>query len=280
MMQGLPDKLIVFTDFSEPSRHAVQVSVELAKRLKRPLDVFHVLTAPPIPSMAGVAMRNELMESAKAEADQTLSSQLKRLEEVHKGTVVKSSVIARLGFEEAVERTAEASPNCLLIFGKKKRSALERVFVGSGLTNLLRRGQVGVPLLLISPDSGPLRISKLLLALNLNSPADESGFDLVEALLELFEARWDLVYASGRKLTDDELEKSLISSLPASLLAKLATINLLDSKEELSDRPAVPGHWVVAFPRRKSMLESLLKGSFSQFLADTQDCNLLLIPEQ
>ncbi|EON75284.1 hypothetical protein ADIS_4455 [Lunatimonas lonarensis] len=280
MILGLPDKLIVFTDFSEPSQHAVQVSVELAKRLKRPLEVFHVLTAPPIPSMAGVAMRNELLESAKAEAELTLSSLVKRLEEAHKATVVKSSVIAKLGFEEAVERTAQASPNCLLIFGKKKRSALERMFVGSGLTSLLRRGEVGVPMLLVSPGSGSLGISKLLLALDLNSPADDSRFDLVEALLELFGVRWDLVYASGRNLTDDELEKSLVNALPASLLAKLETINLLESKEELGDRPAASDQWVVAFPRRKSMLESLLKGSFSQFLAEAQDRNLLLIPEQ
>ncbi|WP_228692055.1 universal stress protein [Lunatimonas sp.] len=280
MIHGLPDKIVALTDFSVSSEQAVERATELAKLLKKPLEIFHVTPVPPIPSMAGSDMRSEILEVVEREAQESLRNYVKGLEERHPGTWISSSLASNVRFEEAVEQLVQRSPNCLLVFGKKKRSALERVFVGSSLTNLLRRGTIRTPMLLVSPDSGPLSVSKLMLTLDLNSKLEEDRFDLVEALLAVFKVRWDLVYATEGKQPDDAaLEKSLVESLPAELLAKMENIYLLESKEEVTIRAKAPDQLIVAFPKRKSIWDSMFKGSFSEFLADNQDQLLLMIPE-
>lgn len=280
MIQGLPNKIVALTDFSPSSDRAVELAAELATQLKKQLYIFHITPIPPVPSMAGAAMRSEILDAVKREAEVSLQQCVKELEARHPGVWVASSLASNVSFEEAVEDLVQSSPNCLLVFGKKKRSALERVFVGSSLTKLLRKGTIKAPMLLVSPESGALRVSKLILALDLKSKLEEERFELVEALLAFFHVHWDLVYATDGKQPDDAtLEQLLVAALPAELITKLENINLLDSKEEIQNRPKAPHQLVVAFPKRKTFWDSLFKSSFSEFLADYQDQLLLLVPD-
>ncbi|WP_209330092.1 universal stress protein [Lunatimonas salinarum] len=280
MIQGLPDKIVALTDFSPSSDQAVELAAELAKRLKKPLEVFHATPVPPVPSMAGADIRSEILDVVEREGEASMRQFVKGLEERHVGTLLSSSVVSNVGFEEAVEQLVQRSPNCLLVFGKKNRSALERIFVGSGLTSLLRSGNVCAPMLLVSPESVPLNVSKLMLALDLKSKLEEERFDLVAGLLAAFKVRWDLVYATeGKPLEDAALEQLLVGSLPADLIAKMENIYLLESKEEIRDRATAADQLIVAFPKRKTIWESIFKGSFSEFLAAHQDRLLLLVPD-
>ena len=282
-MTGLPDQIVSLTDFSETSTNAAGRAAELALLMKRPMTLLHISESISLPSLADASVRNQLMEEDLQLKRTNLQQTADRLKDSFPKLVLTIRLIADPVFDSGIEKFLKEMPASLLVLGKKHRTMLERIFIGSNIKRLLRNGHFTVPLLLIPPTLNRFAMEHLILALNLREKMDETGFSFVQKLISMYGVTLGVVYSQGKEaLSEEEVGAMLKVNLPTAMGEKIQRITLVEAKEDIPTTAYMrerPTDIVVAFPKKKGMLESLVKGSFSEFLADNYEKPLLLIPQ-
>jgi nucleotide-binding universal stress UspA family protein len=129
-----PERILVCTDFSEQSRHALAYAAETARACKSKLLVLHV--GPPIPDITfPLPEATAIQAAAWTETLREREEQIcKRLEQ--EVAAVAESPDAELIYVEgepstAIVHTAESRACDLLVLGSHGRTGLARVLMGS-----------------------------------------------------------------------------------------------------------------------------------------------------
>ncbi|WP_158860784.1 universal stress protein [Lunatibacter salilacus] len=282
-MTGLPDRIVSLTDFSETSNNAAKRAAELALIMKRPMTLLHISESTAIPSLADASLRNQLMEEELEIKGEKLQQVADELTEIYSNLALNIRIIADPVFDTGIERFLTEMPASLLVLGKKHRTTLEKIFIGSNIKRLLRNGHFTVPLLLVPPQLDRFELKHLILAVNLREKMAEIGFSFLEKLIANYGVTLGVVYSQGKDgLSEKEVDAKLKEILPKAMSEKIQSITLVGDKEDIPTTPYVdelPTDIVVAFPGKKGLFESLVKGSFSEYLADNYEKPILLIPQ-
>lgn len=130
-------KICCATDFSEPSRLAMEKAADLAKQFEGELTLVHVLT-PPIPAASDVLVSSRgIAEVAAQEAEDLLP--LWRAEaELRAGLQVKAVFLSGDPAAEIVSHARDESVD-LIVIGTRGRSGISRVVLGSVAERVVRR---------------------------------------------------------------------------------------------------------------------------------------------
>jgi|SRR5262245_4506396 len=130
-------KLLVATDFSEPSVAARRVAVELARRLGAELEIVHV--EEPLPAYAfsegPLPDLPQLQEEVRIWAERELEQQAKEAQAA--GVSVTTAVLLGTPANTIVE-TARTDGADLIVVGSHGRTGLERVLLGSVAERIVR----------------------------------------------------------------------------------------------------------------------------------------------
>ncbi|QEH33781.1 Putative universal stress protein [Aquisphaera giovannonii] len=131
-------RILVPTDFSEHSRHALEYACSLAERFEAELILLHVLSeivpAGPEPLLMPV-MPPEFYEESEARARESLAGSLRP--EWGRPAGVKSAVCWGSPVESIVEYAAEHAAN-LIVIATHGRTGLSHVLLGSVAERIVR----------------------------------------------------------------------------------------------------------------------------------------------
>ncbi len=130
-------KILVATDFSEPSDAARRMAVELARRLGAELEIVHVEEPLPAYAFAEGPLPDlpRLQEEVRSWAERELEQQAKEARDA--GVPVTTAILVGTPANAIVE-TARTDGADLIVVGSHGRTGLERVLLGSVAERIVR----------------------------------------------------------------------------------------------------------------------------------------------
>jgi nucleotide-binding universal stress UspA family protein len=148
-------KVLLATDFSEHSDHALDVACDLAARVDATLELLHVYQVPGVVTATGfVPPPSDAYEAEEASVNAALNTRRRTAETAG---VREVTTHAREGFTvEVILHEAEMGSADLIVVGTHGRTGFRRAFLGSVAENVLRHARrpvLVVPLPPHEPDS-------------------------------------------------------------------------------------------------------------------------------
>lgn len=277
-------KILVPTDFSDNSKHAVRIAASLAKRTKGRVELLHANTAvayaPPLPDYY-VPEAYDMTEYYENAAEELY--EIKR-ELTGSGDYddVKIETVVEEGFlYSTVRRIAEEDRADLIIMGTKGASGATEFFVGSNTEKVIRTAPC--PVLAVPVNSGPIDIKTVILATTLRK--DQANvFKTLAEWQKYYDFEVKVLYLNNPAGldTNEEIEKSVKAFAEASGLKKVTpfisgnTFNeeasiLQFAGQEHADLIAMGTH-------QRQGLSHLLFGSLTEDTANHSDIPVLSIP--
>ena len=141
-------KILFPTDFSNESRPAMELAVEMARKFGAHLTLLHVWTDPLYIGAAGnaYALAPEVLEQAQEEAEQALEKL--RLEVAQAGVPVEALTLEGIA-ADVILAMAHSQSMGLIVMGTHGRSGLTRLLLGSVAERVLRAADC--PVLTVRP---------------------------------------------------------------------------------------------------------------------------------
>lgn len=147
--------ILVPTDFSEGSLHAVRYAVAFAQKFHAKLHLVHVLEIPPgltpdalvHPDLEGkmITLQNYLEKLSQ--------EKFVRIQQYIENKGVKSTTVLAHGApHESIVKTAEAEKADMIIMGTHGRTGLQHFFMGSTAERVVRYAQCPVTVIRIHED--------------------------------------------------------------------------------------------------------------------------------
>lgn len=129
--------LLVATDFSPESRHAIDRAAGLAEAAAARMTVVHALSSGPLDEVRGWLGVERLAEALRAEAERELEAQMAAVRARHPVTIDGEVRVGRV-----LDEILAAADGCdadLLVVGARGASRLRRLALGTTAERLLRR---------------------------------------------------------------------------------------------------------------------------------------------
>src|SRR4051812_4218847 len=141
-------KILFPTDFSNESRPAMEMAIEMAKKFGAHLTLLHVWTDPLYIGAVGnaYALAPELLEQARQEAEHALDKF--RLEVTSAGVPAKAFTLQGIA-ADVILAMAHSQSMDLIVMGTHGRSGLKRFFLGSIAERVIR--EADCPVLTVRP---------------------------------------------------------------------------------------------------------------------------------
>lgn len=141
-------KILFPTDFSNESKPAMELAVELAQKFGAHLTLLHVWTDPLYIGAVGnaYALAPEVLAQAQEEAEHALEKL--RLEVAKAGVPVKAITLEGIA-ADVILAMAHSQNMDLIVMGTHGRSGLKRFFLGSIAEQVLRAAEC--PVLTVRP---------------------------------------------------------------------------------------------------------------------------------
>jgi nucleotide-binding universal stress UspA family protein len=144
----IPRRIVVATDFSECSRRAVDLAVDLAQALRANLEIVHVWELAPFMSM-GIDSGAELVTAIENSARSRLEDEVARVRK----TLPSTTGVLRGGVAwDEIVRVAAEQLGDLIIVGTHGRTGLRRALMGSVASRVVRASKVPVMTVKPSPE--------------------------------------------------------------------------------------------------------------------------------
>ena len=128
-------KILCAVDLSDGSRDALELAVDLAKRIDAELTLVHVFEKPP--PVVGLPLPADLYDRTSREVEEELAAWRARAEQ-RTGMRI-GTVLARGDATEEVLRIADDGKYDLVVTGTHGRSGLKRAIMGSVADKIVRR---------------------------------------------------------------------------------------------------------------------------------------------
>jgi len=213
-MAKLINKILWATDFSDESREALNYVSDFARTFDAKILAVHVVPdfSPVLYNTAPV-MKGELV----SRVDVIKKNMKDRLEDLGRKAEIDFDVLIKEGTAaKRIIETAEEEGADMIVMGRRGRSAIEKLFIGSVANQVLRNSPV--PLLLTKKRPGRNGFRKLLV------PTDFSEFEEIERdyawkLAKAFDA--DLTLLHVLELHDHEFSPRELEDMMAAVLKRL-----------------------------------------------------------
>lgn len=144
----LPQRIVVATDFSECSRHAVDVAVELAQALRAEVEIVHVWQITPLVAVGLEYAPAELVNAVEDAARAQLDAEVKRVQQVLPSC--RGALRGGAAWDEILQAAAEDHAD-LIVMGTHGRTGLSRALVGSVADRVLRASPLPVVTVRFAP---------------------------------------------------------------------------------------------------------------------------------
>src|SRR6188472_4401029 len=162
--------IVCATDLSPESDAVVRVAAALARRLRVPLDLFHVVHVPP--ALPPDLFDRSLIGDLRAVAEAKIEAQAAQL----RAAGVETTTTVRLGFiDDAIAQHATQTNAALLVLGTHSRSGAARAFLGSVAERMIRAAPCPTLIVPANPLSRLVRGKPLSGALRVTAAIDLSA---------------------------------------------------------------------------------------------------------
>jgi len=142
-------KILVPTDFSEPSQAAINLAIDLARQLDAELELFHAQELPAYIFPDGVM---PISPELVADLERTSHAELERLAARAREAGVRASTASAVGAHDAeILRRASESGADLIVMGTHGRTGFRHVLLGSVAERVVRRAPC--PVLTVRPQA-------------------------------------------------------------------------------------------------------------------------------
>jgi nucleotide-binding universal stress UspA family protein len=132
------------TDFSPASRPAFRAAMTLAKRMRRPLVIAHVL-APPVIMMEDAYMPRRVWEQLEQSQRAAAQKQIDRLIRAARANGIRTTSVLLEGVShEQISRAARGRRAEMIVMGTHGRTGLKRLMLGSVAARVLATAQCPV----------------------------------------------------------------------------------------------------------------------------------------
>ncbi len=216
-------KILLPTDFSNNSKHALKIAASLAQRVKGRLELLHTNTAvayaPPLPDYY-VPEAFDMTEYYENAAEQ-LFKMKRELVDSGKYEAVKFETLVEEGFLYAtVRRIAEEDRADLIVMGTKGATGATEFFVGSNTEKVIRTAPC--PVLAVPENSGDFSLKKVVFPTTLRKD-QESVFKLLAEWQKVFPFEVKVLYLNnpGGFDSNEAIEKALNGFIDAAGLKKV-----------------------------------------------------------
>lgn len=213
-MSGFLKKILWATDFSDEAQEALLYADAFAKTFKASLLALHVVPdfSPALYDTAAV-IKGELVKRVNAIKNEAKQ----RLETIKKNKGISYQIIVREGTAaKKIIEIAEEEKADLIVMGKRGKSAIEKLFIGSVANHILRNSPV--PILLTKKKAGKPRFNKILVPTDF-SEQEEKERDFAWKLAKGFDSELMLLHVL--ELHDYEFSPRVLDNMFASLMKRL-----------------------------------------------------------
>ena len=137
------DRIVLPIDGSDPSKNAIRKSLELAKNLKLPIHAIYVID---MSMYSNILTSDQVSEQWRSILENEGLSLLNNFKESAKKENVptETEMLEGVPSEEIIETSKK---NDLIIMGRKGKSSLDRIFIGSVSENVLHHSDSTVLLI-------------------------------------------------------------------------------------------------------------------------------------
>ncbi len=191
--------ILVPTDFSACSRHALDWAVSLASRTEAQLRLLHVL-ADYDPEWYSEADTEPQVTALRKEIEYDAEEELQAMRPDRAATGVESEVAMErdLNVASAIVDYADACDMDLIVLGTHGRGGLSHVLLGSVAEQVVRRAKR--PVLTVGPDAAdPHAVERLLVPIDF-SRHSRTALRTAKELAHLFDARLDLLFVAEERM--------------------------------------------------------------------------------
>ena len=276
------DKILVCTDDSPASQGAVKTALDLAQACGARITLLHALEFYPYyeypqPDALGVtpAAGQELFELRERVAREHLDAW--QQEAAQRGLTLEVRLqTGRQAYVEILAAADDLKPD-LIIMGRRGKSGLERLLVGSVTARVIGHTPRKV---LVAPRDTVLTFKRLLVASD-GSPASEAAFEEALSMAKKTGAQLNLITASHGEL-DPKRAKALVKELAAAaqrLEVPLATFTPGGRPEEAIIQMATAKKidLIIMGSHGRTGLKRLLLGSVAERVIGQAACPVLVV---
>lgn len=277
-------KILVPTDFSNNSKHAVKVAAFIAEKVKGRLELLHTNTAvayaPPLPDyyVPEAYDMTEYYENA-AEELYELKNEL-----VNSGKYddIKIETVVEEGFlYSTVRRIAEEDRADLIIMGTKGATGATEFFVGSNTEKVIRTAPC--PVLAVPENSGGFELKTVVLSTTLRKD-QLSVFRMLAEWQKYFHFQVKVLYLNNPAGldTNEEIEKAVQGFAEQAGLKKVSSFVGGNTFNEEASILQFAGQehadLIVMGTHQRQGLSHLLFGSLTEDTANHSDIPVLSVP--
>lgn len=277
-------KILVPTDFSNNSKHALNIAAFIAEKVKGRVEILHANTAvayaPPLPDyyVPEAYDMTEYYENA-AEELYTLKQDLVKS---GKYDDIKIETVVEEGFlYSTVRRIAEEDRADLIVMGTKGASGATEFFVGSNTEKVIRTSPC--PVLAVPENSGDFKPKTVLIPTTLRK-GQQVVFKTVAEWQKYFPFEVKVLYLNNPAGfdTDEEIEQAAQQLATEAGLKKVKsfmsgnTFNEENSILQFASREDVD--LIVMGTHQRQGLSHLLFGSLTEDMANHSDIPVLSVP--
>mgnify|MGYP006280426543 CR=1 FL=1 len=191
--------ILVPTDFSPCSRHALDWAVSLAGRTEAHLRLLHIL-ADYDPEWYSEADPEPQVTALRQEIEQDAEEELKAMMPDRAATGVESDIALErdLNVASAIVDHADACDTDLVVIGTHGRGGLSHVLLGSVAEQVVRRARR--PVLTVGKDAPePHKIERILAPIDF-SRHSRKALRTAKELAALYDARLDLLFVAEERM--------------------------------------------------------------------------------
>ncbi|MCB0533231.1 MAG: universal stress protein [Lewinellaceae bacterium] len=277
-------KILVPTDFSNNSRHAIRIAAGIAQKVKGRLELLHANTAvayaPPLPDyyVPEAYDMSEYYENAAEE----LYTIKRELGDSGKYDDVRFETVVEEGFlYSTVRRIAEEDRADLIIMGTKGATGTTEFFVGSNTEKVIRTAPC--PVLAVPENAGAFDLKKVIFPTTLRKD-QEVVFQTLAEWQKAYPFEVKILYLNnpGGFETNDEIEKAITGFTEAVGLKNASpyisgnTFNEEASILQFANQENAD--LIVMGTHQRQGLSHLLFGSLTEDTANHSDIPVLSVP--
>lgn len=277
-------KILVPTDFSNNSRHAIRIAAGIAQKVKGRLELLHANTAvayaPPLPDyyVPEAYDMSEYYENAAEE----LYTIKRELGDSGKYDDVRFETVVEEGFlYSTVRRIAEEDRADLIIMGTKGATGTTEFFVGSNTEKVIRTAPC--PVLAVPENAGAFNLKKVIFPTTLRKD-QEVVFQTLAEWQKVYPFEVKILYLNnpGGFETNDEIEKAITGFTQAAGLKNASpyisgnTFNEEASILQFANQENAD--LIVMGTHQRQGLSHLLFGSLTEDTANHSDIPVLSVP--
>jgi nucleotide-binding universal stress UspA family protein len=185
------NKIIAPIDFSPVSINAAKYAANMAAALNKDLVLFHVVQIPVV--YGEVPMPMGEFDATQAEAQEEMEKLVRQIDEEMAGQVVIHTTM-KVG-SPVYELIQQSKSNGIyaIVMGTHGAGAMERFFLGSTTTSLIR--EASCPVLVIPPDYKFSRPKKIGLASDFKDVVKYTPQKAILKLLDTFDAQLEILHS-------------------------------------------------------------------------------------